>query len=204
VRVNGVPPEDSDPIEEAERLDDLLPGDVLDLWLEENMVIQTLFRAWETMDNGTVKWQWMFLDDGSLLEVSPDGLFRYKEHRVLKQGTALYEEIVAQDGALVRFEERVREDTVGRRPVHLTIDEKEYRITSTGTCAVERLGEEPEPMSWRFFDRNPSENVYFGLVDVEDESNVGLGLWTAHVCLSFGKEMDRSDITNIYRNRQKS
>ncbi len=202
MRTNGVPPEENF-ADQEERLDDLLPGDVLDFWMDESVVIQTVLRCWETSDSGKVEWRWMFLDDGSLLEVSPDGLYRYTEHRVLKQGTALYEEISAQDGALVRFEERVREGTSGRRPVHITIDEKEYRITSTGTVGADRVGAEPEPMSWRYFDKNPDENVYFGLVDVENEENVGLGLWTAHVCLSFGKELERTDITAIYRNREK-
>jgi len=203
MRVNGVPPEDSNPMEDEERLDDLLPGDALDFWMEESVIIKTVLRCWETTDSGTVEWRWMFLDDGSLLEVSPDGNFRYREHRIFNQGSVMYEELVAQDGALVRFEERVREGTSGRRPVHVTVGDTEYRITSTGTVAVERLGEEPEPLTWRTFNRNPDENVYFGLVDTADESNVGLGLWTAHVCLSIGKEFDRTDITAIYRNRGK-
>jgi len=203
MRVNGKPHDDDEEEVQEDRLDDLLPGDVLDIWMEESLVIQTVLRCWETMDDGTVQWRWMFLDDGSLVEVSPDGYFRYTEHRVLKQGTSLYEEIVAQDGALVRFEERVREGTSGRRPVHLTIDDKRYRVTSTGTVAAETLGEEPEPLPWRSFNRTASENVYFGLVDTEDESNVGLGLWTSHVCLSFGREFDRTDITAIYRKRDR-
>ena len=29
----------------------------------------------------------LFLDDGNLIEVSPDGYFRYTEHRILRQGT---------------------------------------------------------------------------------------------------------------------
>jgi hypothetical protein len=202
MRANGKPSDDMDPYEKDERLEDLLPGDVLDFWMEESMVIETVFRCWETMDSGTVQWRWMFLDDGSLLEISPDGLFRYSEHHVLRQGTAEYEEIVAQDGALVRFEERVREGTSGRRPVHITVAERELQITSTGTMACERLGKEPEPLTWRFFDRNPSENVYFGMYDVADETTVALGLWTAHVCVSLGKEIKRSDITAIYRNRE--
>src|SRR5579885_2716791 len=100
MRVNGKPHDDDEEEVQEDRLDDLLPGDVLDIWMEESLVIQTVLRCWETMDDGTVQWRWMFLDDGSLVEVSPDGYFRYTEHRVLKQGTSLYEEIVAQDGAL--------------------------------------------------------------------------------------------------------
>jgi hypothetical protein len=36
------------------------------------------------------------------------------------------------------------------------------------------------------------------LVDIIDEERVGLGLWTAHVCLSFGEEFDPSDITAVF------
>jgi hypothetical protein len=204
MRANGRPPEDDlDPYEKDEHLEDLLPGDVLDFWMEESMVIETVFRCWETMDSGTVQWRWLFLDDDSLLEISPDGLFRYKEHHILKQGTAEYEEIVAQDGALVRFEERVREGTSGRRPVQITVADHEFQITSSGTVAVERFGPVPEPITWRYFDPKSSEYVYFGLYDVADETNVAVGLWTAHVCVSIGKEIQRSDITAIYRNREK-
>jgi len=95
----------------SEGLDGLMPGDALAFWAEDNMVVETVFRCQETVDNRPVHWTWLFLDDGSLIEVSLDGHFRYREHRILNQGTGQYEEIVAQDGALVRFEERVREGT---------------------------------------------------------------------------------------------
>jgi hypothetical protein len=111
----------------------------------------------------------------------------------------MYEELVAQDGSLVRFEERVREGTSGRRPVHVSIDDKQYRITCTGTVRADRLGDEPVLLPWQRFNLDPNENVYFGMVDIEDEDAVVLGLWTAHVCLSFGRTFDRSDITSIYR-----
>lgn len=203
MKANGVPRDEDIGSSGEERLDDLLPGDSIDIWAESTYVVNTVFRCYESLDTGAIEWRWMFLDDGSLVEVSPDGYFRYREHRILNQGTPMYEELVAQDGALVRFEERVREGTSGRRPVHVTIDDKQYRITCTGTVRADRLGSEPEPIPWQRFNVDPSENVYFGMVDIEDEDDAVLGLWTAHVCLSFGRTFERSDITTIYRNQGK-
>jgi hypothetical protein len=164
-------------------------------------VVRTTFLCEETVDDQAYHWRWMFLDDGSLIEVSPDGYYWYQQHQIVKQGTSLYEELVAQDGALVRFEERVRAGESGRRPVHVTLDGKEYRLTGTGTTRVQRLGAEPALLPWRSFDPKADENVYFGLVQTADESQVVLGLWTAHVCLSSGHELGETDVVGVYRRK---
>lgn len=177
----------------------LVPGDAIELWEGGSLVVRTTFLCEETVDARTYHWRWMFLDDDSLLEVSPDGYFRYREHRLVKQGTALYEELVAPDGALVRFEERVRSDESGRRPVHVTLEGQEYRLTGTGVVRVQRLGPAPTLVPWQSFDPNPDENVYFGLVQTADESQVALGLWTVHLGLSFGRELEETDLTGVYR-----
>ena len=203
MKANGLPRDEDVLANDEERLDNLLPGDALEIWADGTFSVSTVFKCYESLDTGAIEWRWMFLDDGSMIEVSPDGFFRYREHRILNQGTVTYEELVAQDGALVRFEERVREGTSGRRPVHVTIDDKQYRITCTGTVRADRLGAVPEPLPWQHFNTDSNENVYFGMVDIEDEDNVILGLWTAHVCLSFGKAFERSDVTSVYRNRGK-
>ncbi len=182
----------------AAQLESLRPGDILDIWGEGHRVVSTVLACTETVAGRSYDWRWMFLDDGTLLEVSPDGTFRYREHRVVKQGTGLYEELTAQDGALVRFERRVREGTSGRRPVEIALEDRTYRVASTGTVAAVRVGEEPTLLPWRSFSEAADQNVYFGLVDVEDEDRVGLGLWTAHVCLSFGAPFDPSDVTGIF------
>ncbi|HLH74972.1 MAG TPA: hypothetical protein VKX96_16925, partial [Chloroflexota bacterium] len=135
---------------------------------------------------------------GSLIETSPDGYFWYQKHQLCKQGSDLYEELVAQDGALVRFEERVRAGVSGRRPVRVTIDGAEYQITSTGTVSVQRLGDEAELIPWASFSKKAEDNVYFGLVNATDESKVGLGLWTVHLSLSFGRELTSTDVTEVY------
>ncbi|MEA2638715.1 MAG: hypothetical protein QOF51_109 [Chloroflexota bacterium] len=192
---NGAPHEETIP----EQLKILLPGDVLEVWDEGSLIVKTVFTCHETIDGHTYEWHWMFLDDGSLLEVSPDGYFRYKEHRILQQGSAEYEEMVAQDGALVRFEERVRNGESGRRPVEVTVGEQTFRIASTGTVVAGRIGPEPELLPWSSFSNRQEDNVYFGLVDPEDEEHVAVGLWTAHVCISIGREFDPSNVTEIYR-----
>jgi hypothetical protein len=192
----------TDGIGSANNLDalgSLAPGDVVEIWDGGSLVVKTAFACQETVDGKSYGWRWTFLDDGSLIEASPDGYFWYRIHQVVKQGTDLYEELVAQDGALVRFEERVREGSSGRRPVEVTVDGKPFRLTSTGTVQVQQTGPDPELMPWRSFDRNPESNVYFGLVDVADESNVKLGLWTVHVCLSSGRELGETDVTAVYR-----
>lgn len=175
------------------------PGDVLDLWMEGSRVVKTLLTCHEEFERHGYEWVWMFLDDGSLVEASPDGYFRYREHQILKQGTALYEELVAQDGALVRFEERVREGSSDERPVEFTLDDHTYRITSTGTVSARRVGDEPSLLTWKSFSLDQQENVYFGLADVADDTQVGLGLWTAHVCVSLGKALEQADVSAIYR-----
>lgn len=182
-----------------EQLSALNPGDAVEIWEGGSLVAKTVFRCQEIVDGRPTTWRWTFMDDGSLLEASPDGYFWYKTHQIVKQGTDLYEEIVAKDGALVRFEEHVRAGTSGRRPVHVTIDGKEYRLSGTGTVQVERLGGEPELVPWRSFDKNAEENVYFGLVETADEANCLLGLWTVHVCLSSGRELEETDVTAVYR-----
>jgi hypothetical protein len=186
-----------------EQLRTVAPGDVVDVWMEETYLVKTVYLCEEEVGGQTYEWRWIFLDDGSLIEVSPDGYFRYREHRLLKQGTSEYESIVAQDGALVRFEERVRAGDSGRRPVHVSLDgsegSKEYTIASTGTVKVRRLGDEPALGPWQALNDDPGQNVYFGMIETADESNVALGLWTAHVSLSFGKALDDTNITAVYR-----
>ena len=194
---NGMPGSSTD----LEQLTSLLPGDSLEIWGSGTLVVKTTLICQETVEDETTTWHWLFLDDGSLLEASPDGYFRYDRHQVHKQGTGLYEEMVAQDGALVRFEERVRAGQSGRRPVAVTIDGTEYRISSTGTVRIQRLGEDCKLAPWQTISKDPDDNVYFGLVATSDDSSVGLGLWTQHLCLSFGKELGETDVTAVYKQK---
>src|ERR1700674_1613451 len=129
-----------------EQLRSLAPGDVVEIWDGGSPVVKTILDCEETVDGKSYTWRWTFLDDGSLIEASPDGFYWYRTLAIVKQGTDLYEELVAQDGALVRFEERVREGSSGRRPVEITIDGKPYRLTGTGTVRVRQTGPDPDPV----------------------------------------------------------
>lgn len=182
-----------------QQLATVMPGDVVDVWMEETYLVKTVYLCEEEVDGRTFEWKWIFLDDGSLVEVSPDGFFRYREHQIIKQGSSEYEAIVAQDGALVRFEARVREDDSGRHPVHVTVGGKQYRITSTGTVTARRLGDEPLLLPWQSLSNDAEQNVYFGMVLAADETNVALGLWTTHVCLSEGRPLEETNISAVYR-----
>ncbi len=182
-----------------EQLRTVMPGDVVDVWMEQTYLAKTVYLCEEEVGGRTYEWHWIFLDDGSLVEVSPDGYFRYSEHHILNQGTSEYEAIVAQDGALVRFESRVREGASGRRPVHVPAAGRDYRITSTGTVRARRLGDEPQLVPWQGLSGDQKQNVYFGMVESADETHVALGLWTAHVCLSLGRALEETDISAVYR-----
>jgi hypothetical protein len=177
----------------------VMPGDVVDVWMEQTYLVKTVYLCSEEVGGRKWEWRWIFLDDGSLIEVSPDGYYRYSEHLILKQGSSDYEAIVAQDGALVRFEQHVREGDSGRRPVHLTVEGKSYRITSTGTVEARRLGDAPSLAPWEALGPEADQNVYFGMIDSADETKFALGLWTAHVCVSLGRALEETNISAVYR-----
>jgi hypothetical protein len=172
----------------------LLPADRLAVGAGEPRAVRTVLLCREVIQGQVTEWRWAFLDDGSLLELAPKGWARYERHLVSERGTALYETLVAQDGAVVRFERRVRAGTWARRPVRVTIEGRTYRLRFTGTFGAQRFGEEPALSTWRSVQLDTDQNVYFGLVAEDDERNLVLGLWTTDVCLSFGQPFRRSDL----------
>lgn len=176
----------------------LEPGDAIIFWLKGSRIVQCVYDCSEVLNTGTTTWRWVFLDDGTLLEHSPDGDWLYTDHQIVNQGSALFEELLAQDGALMRFEERVRAQTAGRQPVYVMLKETRYRVTSTGTVAVRRKGTPPALLPWQGFSSN-QDNVYFGLVNPDDEADGVLGIWTNHVCLSYGRALAPADIEAVYR-----
>lgn len=194
-----------------------LPGDVAVLGPAERAGVAAVFRCHETVAGETVAWVWLALDDGRLLEVAPRGCALYGPATTLSRGSARYQDLVAQDGALVRFEERVRAGTWEARPVRLAFEGRRWRVTSTGTVTARRLGD-PPPTCWgqlgvppgplssgaRFpalgevpapsgpllAGGSPDEpTVYFTLAGTADPELWGLGLWATDVCLAFGRRL---------------
>jgi hypothetical protein len=120
-----------------------LPGDAVCLPGGERATVETVYLCAEPGLDDVTRWSWIVLTDGRLLEVAPRGCALYDPPRVLARGTGPYLELVAQDGALVRFEERVRAGTWEARPVRLMQDGRRWRIAATGTVAAQRLGPAP-------------------------------------------------------------
>jgi hypothetical protein len=67
--------------------------------------------------------------------------------------------------------------------------------------APHRKGDPPQLSPWTQFVRKAENNIYFSLVRGDDEESGVLGLWTSHICLSFGRPIGLTDIDAIYRKR---
>ncbi len=120
-----------------------LPGDIVALPNDEQGTIATVYLCAETSGEDVTRWTWTVLADGRLLEVAPRGCVLYEQPHLLERGNVPYFALVAQDGALVRFEARVRAGTWATRPVRLTLERRRWRVTSTGTVTAQRLGPVP-------------------------------------------------------------
>ena len=164
--------------------EELLPGASLRVDGDEQRV-ESVFRCSEGTGDARAAWTWAFLDDGSLLELAPRGAFRYRRHRVLAPRSTLFQQLLAADGAVLRFEARVRAGRAEAEPTVLTIDGREYRLRATGTARAAREGPAPELGGWNSLAADERENVYF-LLEAREGAEVALGLWTRGACLSFG------------------
>jgi hypothetical protein len=144
----------------------------------------------EELAGQTTRWRWLFLDDGGLLELAPRGARAYGHHRILERSHPLYQQVVAQDGVLVRFEARVRTGSAAVEPTYLTIDGREYTVQATGTARLERVeGTPPSLAAWSSLAADPAQNVWCHLGEV-DGPGAALGLWTHALCLSFGQAVE--------------
>jgi hypothetical protein len=173
-----------------------LPGDTVGLPGDERGLVEAVYLCAEPGGDEVTHWSWIVLADGRMLEVAPRGCALYEPPQVLQRGTGPFLELVAQDGALVRFEERVRAGTWESRPVRLTLGGRRWRVTSTGTVSAQRLGGVP-PSGWGHLRVGPyppaqEPDVYFTFVGQHDGDALGLGVWATDVCLAFGRRLGES------------
>lgn len=152
--------------------------------------LATVLRVHEQVGGQRTEWLWAFAEDGALLEAAPRGRFVYEAHRVLGPSSEPYLQLAAPDGALARFERRVRAGKVELEPTFVTLGGREYRLVATGNAVVERDGPPPALAAWSALGDDPGENVYFLMVDTSD-GTPALGLWTRVVCVSTGREATR-------------
>jgi hypothetical protein len=189
--------------------EDLLPGDVISFWDGGDNVVQAVLHCREELNRRETAWRWNILDEGKVLEVTPEGTTLYERTVVLHQNTAEFETLTAdpeQGGVLKAFEERVREGIAARNPTLFEYGGNVYRVVSTGIFDARCAGADtfPNLEVWRDINReNAADNVYFELEPTEDlpEGSSGsevLGIWTSHIALLFGRPLKPGDIQTIY------
>jgi hypothetical protein len=190
-------------------IESLLPGDVVSFWDGGDSVVQSVLECREQLNRRETVWRWNVLDEGKVLEISPDGTWLYERTDVLHQTSAEFETLTSdpeQGGVLKAFEARVREGIAARNPTLFEYDGMVYRVVSTGIFAARANGGTgyPNLEVWRDINPdNPGDNVYFELEPTEDvpEGTSGsevLGIWTTHIALLFGRPLKAGDIQTIY------
>jgi hypothetical protein len=202
-----------DPSKPAQRsqptLDTLLPGDVVSLWDMGDHVVQAVLECREELNGRETTWRWNLLEEGQVLESTPEGNTFYERTAILHQDSAEFETLTAdpeQGGVLKAFEARVRQGIAARNPTLFEFENKVYRVVSTGIFEGRPVGQGtlPNVTVWRDVNLvNPGDNVYFELEPTEepaaDESGTEvLGIWTSHIALLFGRPLRDADIQSIY------
>ena len=190
-------------------LESLLPGDVVSFWDGGDSVVQAVLECREELNRRQIVWRWNLLDEGRVLEVSPEGNTLYDRTVVLHQSSPEFETLTAdpeQGGVLKAFEARVRQGIAARNPTLFEFEGGVYRVVSTGIFDARPVGQLTFPTLevWRDVNpSNPGDNVYFELEptqDSPDETSPGevLGIWTSHIALLFGRPLKPADVQSIY------
>jgi hypothetical protein len=190
-------------------IDTLLPGDVLSFWDYGDHVVEAVLECREELNRRETAWRWNILDEGRVLEITPEANTLYERTAILRQSSAEFETLTAdpeQGGVLKAFEVRVRQGTAARNPTLFEYDGNVYRVVSTGIFAARSIGATRYPNLdvWRDINAdNPGDNVYFELeptTDVPDGESGSevLGIWTTHIALLFGRPLKGADLQTIY------
>jgi hypothetical protein len=190
-------------------LETLLPGDVVSFWDGGDHLVQASLECSEELNRRETTWRWNLLDEGKVLEVTPEGTVLYERTVILHQDSPEFETLTSdaeQGGALKAFEARVRQGTAARNPTLFEYESRVYRVVSTGIFgarAVRQVGY-PNLDVWRDINAtSPGDNVYFELEPTEDlpvaeSGSEVLGIWTSHIALLFGRPLRAGDIQAIY------
>ena len=190
-------------------IETLLPGDVVSFWDAGDNVVQAVLECREELNRRETIWRWNLLDEGRVLEVTPEGNTLYERTVILHQSSAEFETLTAdpeQGGVLKAFEARVRQGTAARNPTLFEYAGGVYRVVSTGIFDARPLDAAAYPNLdvWRDINpSNPGDNVYFELEPTEetpgdDSGSEVLGIWTSHIALLFGRPLKPGDIQTIY------
>ncbi len=166
--------------------------------------VTTVYTCSETVGEIPTTWWWTWFHDGSLLEQTPIEDCHYTDHDLLPADAPFTRELVGPAGWLEQFEAAVRRaDAPGVPDVRVTLNGRPYRITATGTVTATIVGDPPSLPPWhglaspngaRADHERPDAiagpvPVYFALADCTRPQRIALGIWTDHVCLSFGRRL---------------
>lgn len=191
-------------------VDSLLPGDVVSLWDVGDHVVESVLECREELNQRVTSWHWNLLDEGHVLEATPEGNTLYTRTVILHQDSAEFETLTSdpdQGGVLKAFEARVRQGIAARNPTLFEYEGRVFRVVSTGIFAAQPVGQAsyPNETVWRDINSsNPGDNVYFELEPTEDvppgdqRPTEVLGIWTSHIALLFGRPMKNADVQTIY------
>jgi hypothetical protein len=180
-------------------IEDLRPGDAVSFWDGQDDVVESVVQCREEIDGRPSTWRWAVLSSGQVLETAPDNNALYTQSTVFEQGSEAFYTLTAEPehgGALKVFEARVRDESIAREPVSVTLDGKPWTVESTGTFSASYVGPQPRREVWRDISENPADNVYFELRG-ESESSA-LGIWTTHILLLQGRPLGETDIRSLY------
>jgi hypothetical protein len=190
-------------------LESLLPGDVVSFWDGGDNLVQAVLECREELNRRETVWRWNILDEGRVLECTPEGNTLYEGTAVLHQSSAEFETLTAnpdQGGVLKAFEARVRQGTAARNPTLFEFEGSVYRVVSTGIFDARAVAQASYPNLEVWRDINPDnagDNVYFELEPTQDlpegaRGSEVLGIWTSHIALLFGRPLKAGDIQTIY------
>jgi hypothetical protein len=186
------------PIRVTETPADLQRGDVIVFWESGDAVVTATLDCWENLGGRQTTWRWLFLSSGAMLETAGGATTIYERSEVIHQGTLAFQRLTGspeQEGVLQTFETRVRDGTAATDPAVLRMDDRAYRVQSTGTFLATRTG--PLDLDvWRDISTEQGQNVYFRMQSSEGE--LVLGVWTAHIALLTGRPLLSSEIKGLY------
>src|SRR5437868_14540931 len=76
-------------------VESLLPGDVVSFWDGGDSLVQAVLECREELNRRETIWRWNVLDEGRVLEVTPEGNTLYDRTVVLHQSSAEFEMLTA-------------------------------------------------------------------------------------------------------------
>src|SRR5438093_1176429 len=86
----------------------LAPADVINI-NGSMLIVENVLECSEDMGVRITHWRWSLLEGGQLLEVETGSQILYEAPALARQGSEMFEQLVADDGVLKTFEARVRE-----------------------------------------------------------------------------------------------